>query len=294
MRIPEANLAEVWDRGFTVVERFVDRAMLKEAQEALWTLYPRPEEYFANPDQYPRFAASQFSGMELFPYRAWALNRLCVYPDLVDAAERFLGSTNLEIYKIELWAKYAGATSYDQRLHRDFGNHTLVVPRADGLHTQMTTFIQLFDVTEHDAPTRIVPLQYTRDLPLWPSVVPAALYEKEVAVTAPAGSLLIYKTDVLHRGSDFSLPRRSRFSMLVDFQERGLRSNGKMSWPNRALNEPMTDALVRMTPRQRDLFGWPSPGSNYWNEQTLRDVALRYPGMDMAPYATGARACEAR
>ena len=42
-----------------------------------------------------------------------------------------------------------------------------------------------------------------------------------------------------------------------------------------------------MTPRQRDLFGWPPPGSDYWNEQTLRDVAARYPHMDMTPYAEG-------
>jgi len=36
--------------------------------------------------------------------------------------------------------------------------------------------------------------------------------------------------------------------------------------------------------RERDLFGWPRPGHDYWNEQTLTDVAARYPGIDMAPY----------
>jgi hypothetical protein len=36
--------------------------------------------------------------------------------------------------------------------------------------------------------------------------------------------------------------------------------------------------------RERDLFGFPRPGDDYWNEQSLADVALRYPGMDMAPY----------
>ena len=35
--------------------------------------------------------------------------------------------------------------------------------------------------------------------------------------------------------------------------------------------------------RERDLFGFPRPGHDYWNEQTLADVALRYPGMDMEP-----------
>jgi hypothetical protein len=36
--------------------------------------------------------------------------------------------------------------------------------------------------------------------------------------------------------------------------------------------------------RERDLFGFPRPGDGYWNEQTLADVAARYPGMDMTPY----------
>ena len=47
--------------------------------------------------------------MEEFPYRSWDLNRLAVHPDLVDAAERFLETTELHLYKVELWAKYAGA-----------------------------------------------------------------------------------------------------------------------------------------------------------------------------------------
>jgi hypothetical protein len=36
-------------------------------------------------------------------------------------------------------------------------------------------------------------------------------------------------------------------------------------------------------------FGFPPPGHEYWNEQTLHDVGRRYPGMDMEPYirATG-------
>jgi hypothetical protein len=116
------------------------------------------------------------------------------------------------------------------------------------------------------------------------------LFDKEVAATAPAGSLMIYKTDVMHRGSDFRAPGRSRFAMLVDFTQRGWRWNGKMSWPDHAEKPGFTDAMARMTPRQRDLFGWPPVGSDYWTPQTLRDVAARYPGMDMTPYAEGVAA----
>ena len=288
MRVSDTHLSQVWDQGFTVVEGFVDADTLAAAREALWGVYPKPEDYFADPSAHPKFAKSQFAGLRYFPYESWALNRVAVYPDLIDAAERFLRATDIEIYKVELWAKYAGAIDYDQPHHRDYGNHTLVVPRADGRHTQMTTFILLSDVTELDGPTKLVPLKEGKDFPLKPSILPAGeLVDKEVSATAPAGSLMIYKTDVFHRGSDFKAPGRSRFVMLVDFQERGWRWNGKMSWPDHADDAGMTEAMIRMTPRQRDLFGWPPIGSDYWNAQTLRDVAARYPEIDLTPYAPG-------
>ena len=285
MKVSDQKLAEVWDRGFTVVEGFLDAQTLANAREALFQLHPKPEDYFANPDAYPQYARSQFAGIAIFPFSFWALNQIPIYPDLTDAAERLLSTKDLEIYKVELWAKYAGAINYDQAHHRDFGNHTLVVPRADRVHSQMTTFILLSDVTELDAPTKVVPVEHTRDIPLIPNQLPMGdLFDKEIAVTAPAGSLMIYKTDVLHRGSDFLSPGRARFAILTDFQKKGWPWNGKIAWPNQAEQRGMRNALTRMTPRQRDLFGWPPAGSDYWNAQTLADVGLRYPDMDLSPY----------
>lgn len=286
MRIPDANLAEVFDRGFTVVERFLDKETLAAAQEALWEIYPRPEDYFANPDAHPRFAKSQFAGLRFFPYPSWAINRVCVYPDLIDAAERFLQTTEIDCYKIELWAKYSGAVDYDQAHHRDYENHTIVVPRADQTMPQMTCFILLSDVTELDGPTKAVPVDKTRHIPIGINRTEMGeFFDDEVAVTGPAGSILIYKTDVFHRGSNFKAPGRSRFVLPIDFKKRGWRWQGKLAWPDRALNPGWKEAMVKMTPRQRDLFGWPPPGDDYWNEQTLTDVALRYPGIDLTPYS---------
>jgi ectoine hydroxylase-related dioxygenase (phytanoyl-CoA dioxygenase family) len=285
MRVPDAKLAEVRDRGFAVIESFLDAETLAAARAALWEIHPRPEEYFADPEKYPRYARSQFAGIHLYPYEQPALNRLAIYPDLTDAAERFLGSTELDIYKIELWAKYSGAIDYDQPHHRDYGNHTLVVPRRDGLRPQMTTFILLSDVTELDGPTRLVPIEHSRDIPLTPRQLEMGeLVDKEVAATGPAGSLMIYQTDVFHRASNFTGTNRSRFAMLIDFKQRGWPWQGKLAWPNHGNAKGMTDALVNMSPRQRDLFGWPPAGSEYWNEQTLADVAARYPGIDLSPY----------
>ena len=290
MKVTDDKLAEVHDRGFTIVPGFLDAETLAAARAALWNVYPEPEAYFADPSKYPQYGASQFAGINLFPYKDWALSRLPVYPDLVAAMERLLSTDDIEIYKVELWAKYAGAVDYEQNHHRDFGNHTLVVPRLDGDHTQYTTFILLSDVTALDGPTKVVPVQYTKDLPLMPNRLEMGEYtEHEEAITGPAGSLMIYRTSVLHRGSGFGAPGRSRFAMLVDFQARGARWNGKLSWPNQAQRPGFRRAMSEMTPRQRDLFGWPPIGSDYWNEQTLRDVQTRYPYMDLSPYAAAAK-----
>ncbi len=284
MRVPDATLTEVRERGFSLLEGFLGPEELAAAQEALSLHFPRPEDYFADRERFTRYAQNQFAGVEEFPYRSWALNGLAVHPDLVDAAERFLETTELHLYKVELWAKYAGAVNYDQPLHRDYGSHSLVVPRLEPRYQQLTTFVYLSDVTEQDGPTCLVPYEDGREVPYTPLYLPfGSLADKEVACTGPAGSLLLYRTDILHRGSDMTGERRSRFSLLADFQARGTTWGGKMAWPKQA-----PDRWARFVPqctvRQRDLFGFPRPGDPYWSEETLDGVAARYPGIDLEPY----------
>ncbi len=169
-----------------------------------------------------------------FPYRSWDLNYLAFHPDLVDGAERYLGTPDLHLYKVELWAKYGGAANYDQPLHRDYGSHSLVVPRLDGGFQQLTTFIYLSDVTADDGPTRIVPFERGKEVPFTPLYLDFGdLADGEVSAVGPAGSLFVYRTDILHRGSDITgaghLGSRSR-----DFQARGTTWGGKMAWPKQS------------------------------------------------------------
>ncbi len=284
MRVPDATLDEVRQRGFALVEGFLDPAELDAARRALWLHYPTADAYFADPERYADFRRDQFAGVEEFPYLSWDLNKLPVHRDLVDAAERYLGTGELHLYKVELWAKYGGAVNYTQPLHRDFGSHSLVVPRTDFRYQQLTTFIFLSDVTEEDGPTRLLPYEAGRDVPFTPLYIDrGARADEEVSAVGPAGSLLLYRSDILHRGSDLSGRRSSRFSLLADYQARGTTWGGKMAWPKQA-PERWADLIPRCTVRQRDLFGFPRPGHDYWNEQTLADTALRYPGIDMSPY----------
>lgn len=292
-RVPDTALADLRERGYLLVEGFLGADELAAAREALWRNVPRPADYFADPEGNARFARSQFAGNYRYPYAGWELNRLAFHPDLVDAVERYLGTSDLSIYKSELWAKYSGAIDYDQPHHRDFGNHTIVVPRADGVGAQVTTFLLLDDVTELDGPTMVVPVEHTRHIPMvpdeqepgwWYSLPRGSFADVEVPVVGPAGTLFAYRTDVFHRASNFGAPERARFVLLTDFVARGQPWAGKMAWPDTALSPHWIETMERASVRERDLFGFPRPGDAYWNDQTLADVQRRYPRLDMAPY----------
>jgi hypothetical protein len=217
VKVPDRNLQELRDQGFTIVEGFLAPDELKAAQEALWLHYPRPEEYFADPSAHQEYARSQFDGIRLAPWQSWDLNRLAFHADLVDLAERFLGSADLHLYNALLWAKYAGTIDYEQVHHRDFVNHSLVVPDRADPGRQMTSFVLLSDVDEADGPTKVVPLEAAVTRPYWPKggdedfaggtgLDPGAFAEVEVSVAGPAGTLFTFRTDVLHRGSQITEP----------------------------------------------------------------------------------------
>src|SRR5947207_12642769 len=119
MRVPDGCVAELRERGYLLFEGFLGADELAAAQEALWLHYPRPKEYFADPAAHAWLATSQWDGLIKAPWRSWDLNRLAFHPDLLDLAERFLGSADLHLYEAQLWAKYADAAGYEQQLHRD-------------------------------------------------------------------------------------------------------------------------------------------------------------------------------
>lgn len=301
MKVPDRCLTELRERGYLVFEGFLGVDELAAAQEALWLHYPRPEEYFSDPATHAWLATSQFSGIVRGPWRSWDLNRLAFHPDLLDLAERFLGSVDLRLYESELWAKYAGIVDYDQGHHRDFGNHSLVVPKRSAPATQLTSLILLSDVRKEDGPTKIVPLPVGDDVPYWPhtfdprtgdyvsNYLPVAAFaEEEVSVTGPAGTLFTYRTDILHRGSRMVGERSARFTISAHYDVWGPRWTGRVAWAERSLSPGWTELIERATPRERSAFGFPVVGDTYWDDQTLADTQARYPRADLTPYRKGA------
>ena len=300
MKVPDRSVAELREQGFTVVEGFLAADELAAAQEALWLHYPRPEDLFADPSApaHAAYGRGQFEGIVEAPLRSWDLNRLAFHPDLVDLAERFLGSVDLHLYNALVWAKYSGTVDYDQVHHRDYVNHSIVVPDRRDPGRQMTSFVLLSDVDEEDGPTKVVPLRGDGSLsrPYWQTggdvnfaagtgAPPGAFADVEVSVTGPAGTLFAYRTDVLHRGSQMTGERRARFVLQCAYEVWGPRWTGRTGWATDSLGPHWTELMERATPRERLLFGFPAVGDPYWTDQTLADVQCRYPRMDLTPYA---------
>lgn len=291
VKITDGDLAQYHSEGFVVIPGFLDAGTLAEARAGLHKDHPTPEDYFSSPDDWPVYGKTQFTLLK-FPFGDWRVNRLAFYPDMIDAAARALGTDikGVRFTKGELWAKYAGAIDYNQGFHRDFGNHTLVVPRADHRYKELTTFVFLSDVTEENGPTAVIPRRLTDDIAFGKSQLPEGVnwHEHEVRATGPAGSLLMYSYDVFHRGTNLTGERESRFMALLDYRRADAPWIARQGWPDSGNHPKMREVITHISAGDRCLFDIPAPGHEYWNGQTIADMALRYPGIDMAPYIDAA------
>lgn len=173
-----------------------------------------------------------------------------------------------------------GSIRLRTRIHRDFPNHTLLVPSCDPRFTELQSYIFLSDVGEGDGPTEVVPRTETDHISrgrTW--LAPDEPHGAE-RMTA-AGTLFLFSFDIFHRATPLSGKRGVRFTMQADFRLAEAPWVGKHNRGSRALSPWM---LELMTPRQRELLDFLPPGHPYWNPQTMDDLQLRYPKMNLAPY----------
>jgi hypothetical protein len=112
----------------------------------------------------------------------------------------------------------------------------------------------------------------------------SSLYEREVSAPGPAGTVVAYRIETFHRGTELTEPRGARYTIHVNFRRDDADWIGRRSWIDVANGQPWRSFVGRASTRQLRLFGFPPPGHPYWNDATLRDVVLRYPGFDPDPW----------
>ncbi len=296
--------------GWVLIERLLNADEIGAVQKGLFEIYPTPEAFHAGTDPRakayregadapansgddPRFRPLQFAGLQEFPFSDQVLNLLPLHPAIIAVAEDILGTRDVRLYQAETFAKYTGVTQYDQPFHADYTNHVMLPPRADGRYRQAQMFLYLSDVTREHGATRIVSRTLTKDVSLadlrfQSDRIPAerrAEWERQaVSATGPRGSLLIYGADVVHRGTEMTLPGGGRFFFNLAYRPAGADWIGANPWPRKGIAPSMGPLVERCSVRQLEVLGFPPPGHDYWDEETLKGAAERYPRLDLSPW----------
>ncbi|KZT50811.1 hypothetical protein CALCODRAFT_488418 [Calocera cornea HHB12733] len=296
-RIKQADIDHWHAHGYVIVEGFLSPEELAACVEGFHTYMPAWDEYVRRRPMYEDMQGSTGKVppgwvRHQFPYDSTALNRAALHPFLVAFAERLMGHSSSSILLSHgfILGKYAGKADYDQELHQDYSNNTLVVPRR-GVHSIDIPMIVYFtDVTAELGPTYVCPAEHTQHLPpngkrhhsreAYPE-----LYAHERPALAPAGSVLIYSMRTFHRGSRMLASEGLRFSMFTGFHTANTPWLGSHSFQWAGGKHEMDRFVTHASPRERELVGFPPVGDDYWNDdECRRGVAQRYPDMDMTPY----------
>jgi hypothetical protein len=302
------NAARQWQTdGFVILPGFIPGAELRPALAELPGMYPTAEGFHDGTDgRRDRFTVDEWAGIDTFPFRSAELSLLAVSDRVVDLAEALLADGDLRITSAEAWAKYTGAADYDQPLHRDYLNHTLMVPADDPRFWQLELFVYLVDVPEELGPPSLLSRTRTTGLPAKPNWYPrddgaAAeggwvatagspdLFEAEVRAAGPAGTVVAWAPGTFHRGTALTLPRGARYTLHLAYAPARAEWGQRTAWASRSHEAEWYQFVHRATPRQLALFGFPPPGHPYWTEATVAGTAQRYPRLDLAPWRQALR-----
>ena len=130
-----------------------------------------------------------------------------------------------------------------------------------------------------------MPKQHSADIPLGQRLVaPGELRDVEVLATGKAGTILVYSTEVFHRGTALTGSNASRFTVLADYRAADATWTSKQAFGHHGNRPEMIEFVTNVDADTRTLLDIPAPRHPYWTEQTISDMEVRYPGIDMTPY----------
>ena len=293
--IPDAAIAEWRREGAVVVPDAFTHDELIPVVADYERAHPKPDarDAAAHADlggRIGRFDRQQFKNFLHYPFDlSLATNLLPLHPVLIDCAKRMLSTDDVFMYQCHTWAKFTGETDYTQEFHFDFGNHTLLVPGDEAHFGSVNYVIYLTDVTKGRGALAFAPRSQSSRLADPDVQFPSPAMQRELlamerTAEGPAGSLLIYDTNVFHRGTNLTEPGAHRYTMTVSYRAQNYTAIGGNEWARNGQNAPWKSILPATSVEQASALGIPRPGHPYWTERTLRRVKQRYPDWDLEAY----------
>lgn len=146
--------------------------------------------------------------------------------------------------------------------------------------------------------------RHTADLPALPNWYPRSdvdavdsrfvaasgrpdLCAAEVSAAGPAGTVVAFTPGTVHRGTAPTRPGGARYSMHLSYRPVVAEWAQRHGWADRSHDPAWYRFVERATPRRLAPLGFPAPGHPFWTTATPSAVALRYPGLDLAPWRRG-------
>lgn len=308
-RIARDGEVAAWKQdGWVVLEGLVSTDDIDAAVPDLRYAFPDPETFHADPEASrppgrsnavlnrgypemaktgPAFRPEQHRFAKQFPYYgSGSLSRLCVHPSIIDFMERALENTDLRVYQNQVSAKYAGDANFEQPMHTD-RNHSFLPPRMEPPWWHVESFLYLSDVDEGTAPTSLVRRQDSVGRSTNSIFMPDGdpeLYASERSATGIRGSLLVYRPDVFHRGTDLERPGSHRFLLNVSYKVAGTDWVGYHTAQSNATHPAWVQFVEMSTPRDLELLGFPPPGHPVWTASLVDETKEKYPKLDVEPW----------
>ena len=236
-----AQIRQWREHGWLVLDNIWPSDVIAAAAAAAEAIYPKPTPS-ADAPIVPSFATGAVAQHERdFPFSRSALNEVVLHPRILRVAAQLLGTdgSDVRFYGDVVLGKYGVVPpDGDQDLHLDFGNNTMLVPPASTPETVNVILNYSEDALETDGATRFVA---ERGLcPLAPQPGGASersplrdssedLYGRERAVRYRRGSCLLYRLDLLHRGSPV-LPGKVRWTHHTNYKRADCEWIGRSTW----------------------------------------------------------------
>lgn len=267
MHITDEQIAQLRADGFLIVPNFLSPTEAKAAREGFFRTYAP-----AYPD-WIKAGKPTTRGGHVFPFEDSGLNYACAHPDLIDAAERIIGTRAIRMTEAHLGIKYHSEKHW-AAFHIDYGNNTLGPEPEEGALDHLAVFYCFDEVKVGQAPIVMVP-KGKPDSAAVPMIV-------------PGGSICFYGMGTRHSASDWVGEPGHRPTAWIGFTrlDRPWDAARTFTYKSGASVTAMKKFIEEATPRQREIIGFPAV--DQWSEKFLAGMVKRYPGIDPTPYRLAA------
>ena len=274
-RLTDAHIEELDHEGFIIVPDFISGDELTKLQAAQRRVLPTYEQI---KDDIPQDQAGH-SLLKCFPHEELDLYRATMNPESIKFARKWLKTQDIHMRVGCLIARYPGHSRGgigfdDSNLHIDNGNNSLL-PVTEDLREfgQIGFWIHLEDVEEDQAPLRLIPKRYGRDM------------TKCIPLVCKGGTLCVFTNFSLHSASAYARKDGQRFTFGYAFGRADHYWEGLINYTQLGENTPVFQKFIGgLTAAERQLWRFPPAGHPYYTEQTLKLLEDQYPGWDADEY----------